>query len=186
MKHLLFLFTLFSFIFSTTLLVPEEYSTIQAGVDAAVDGDTVLVNQGIYYENIHLTKSIVLTSYAIFDDLNIVIAKQREDFDNMIFRVMNKSNYKVDKFGIPTTIYSFNSLVNKHIDKKELMKFVWAKIDNDNDPILKGIPREEKAKKIGEMMQHLPLIIQLTRDKIGEEMHMCQQNSRIILSQNSF
>ncbi len=52
-----------SFIFSTTLLVPEDYSTIQLGVDAAVDGDTVLVNQGIYYENIHLTKSIVLTSY---------------------------------------------------------------------------------------------------------------------------
>ena len=61
--------SLFSFIFTTTLLVPEEYSTIQAGVDAAVDGDTVLVNQGTYYENIHLTKSIVLTSYAIYDDL---------------------------------------------------------------------------------------------------------------------
>ena len=61
--------SLFSFIFTTTLLVPEDYSTIQAGVDAAVDGDTVLVNQGTYYENIHLTKSIVLTSYAIYDDL---------------------------------------------------------------------------------------------------------------------
>ena len=60
------IFSLFSFIFTTTLLVPEEYSTIQAGVDAAVDGDTVLVNQGTYYENIHLTKSILLTSYGSF------------------------------------------------------------------------------------------------------------------------
>ena len=62
--------SLLSFIFSTTHLVPEEYSSIQAGVDAAVDGDTVLVNQGVYYENIHLTKSIVLASYAIFDELD--------------------------------------------------------------------------------------------------------------------
>ena len=61
--------SLFSFIFTTTLLVPEDYSSIQAGVDAAVDGDTVLVNHGTYNENIHLTKSILLTSYAIFDDL---------------------------------------------------------------------------------------------------------------------
>ena len=56
--------------FSTILLVPEDYSTIQVGVDAAVDGDTVLVNEGIYYENIHLTKSIVLASYAIYDNLD--------------------------------------------------------------------------------------------------------------------
>ena len=69
MHNFLILFSLISFILSTTHLVPEEYSSIQAGIDAAIDGDTVLVNQGIYYENIHLTKSVVLSSYAIFDDL---------------------------------------------------------------------------------------------------------------------
>ena len=55
---------------ATRLLVPEEYDTIQAGIDAATTGDTVLVNDGWYYENIEIDRSIVLASYAIFDDLS--------------------------------------------------------------------------------------------------------------------
>jgi len=52
MQNLLFILLL-SFSFSATLLVPEEYSTIQSAISSSFDGDTVLVSAGTYYENIN-------------------------------------------------------------------------------------------------------------------------------------
>jgi hypothetical protein len=43
--------------------VPEDYNTIQGAIDAANDGDIIVVNKGIYYENICFRgKNIVLQS----------------------------------------------------------------------------------------------------------------------------
>ena len=54
---------------SETILIPADYSTIQEGIDASQDGDTVLVAEGTYIENLILNKSILLASHAIYDDL---------------------------------------------------------------------------------------------------------------------
>ncbi len=41
-----------------TLLVPQEYSTIQSALNASSDGDVVLVSPGVYYENIVWTEQM--------------------------------------------------------------------------------------------------------------------------------
>jgi parallel beta-helix repeat protein len=43
-----------------TIIVPDDYPTIQAAINAASDGDTVFVRNGTYYENIVVSKSLVI------------------------------------------------------------------------------------------------------------------------------
>jgi hypothetical protein len=52
---------------ATILHVPLPYATIQAAVNAAVVGDTVLVDEGTYKENILITKKITVGSLFIVD-----------------------------------------------------------------------------------------------------------------------
>ncbi len=53
MKQMLLSFLLCSvMLFSSTLRVPADYSTIQSAINASAHGDTVLVSPGRYYENI--------------------------------------------------------------------------------------------------------------------------------------
>ena len=57
---------------AATINVPVDQPTIQAGIDASVNGDTVLVAPGTYYERVNLSgKAIVLTSEAGPDSTTI-------------------------------------------------------------------------------------------------------------------
>jgi hypothetical protein len=72
MKSILMIFSLgmvFSTITSATIInVPADQPTIQEGINAAVDGDTVLVADSLYYENINFKgKDITVASHFLID-----------------------------------------------------------------------------------------------------------------------
>jgi predicted outer membrane repeat protein len=62
MKTLLFIFIacfLSSFLHATIINVPTDQPTIQAGINAAFNGDTVLVQPGTYVENINFNGKLI-------------------------------------------------------------------------------------------------------------------------------
>jgi len=46
---------------ATTITVPTDFSTIQAAINNAAPGDTIFVNEGVYYENVVVNNSVSIT-----------------------------------------------------------------------------------------------------------------------------
>lgn len=58
-----------------TIVVPDDYPTIQQAVNAAANGDTILVRSGVYIENIIISgKSISL----IGEDATTTIIRNKD------------------------------------------------------------------------------------------------------------
>jgi len=86
---------------ATIIHVPGDSSTIQGGINGAINGDTVLVAPGTYYEHINFNgKAILVTSEAgpnstsiskLYDEMHLVRFENDEDTTSVLqgFRLEN-------------------------------------------------------------------------------------------------
>ena len=79
-NFLVIIFLITSSLYGTIISVPDDFSTIQEAINSSVEGDSVIVANGTYYESIDfLGKEITVASQYIYSHDPI-------DIENTIIR----------------------------------------------------------------------------------------------------
>lgn len=83
------------------IIVPQDYSSIQEAINAAFENDSIVVKQGIYYENLIIDKPLSLSGE---DKKTLVIGNGGVDNSNVF--CVKSDNVKISGFTIKSLNYS--------------------------------------------------------------------------------
>lgn len=90
--------------------VPDNYKTIHDAVKNALPKDTIIVNEGVYRENIVITKPITLKSLKGAD----VTSVQADNSDEPVFKIIDVNEAVIDGFTVSGSSASGIYLQNTH------------------------------------------------------------------------
>jgi parallel beta-helix repeat protein len=126
-----------------TIIVPDDYATIQAAINAANDGDTIYVRNGTYYENVVVNKTVSLCG----ENSSNTIIDGNETADCVQVTAVNVriSDFTIRNGGArPYTAYSSirlssngNSIVNDNLIGSWCG--VWIEQDCDDNSIINNV-----------------------------------------------
>jgi parallel beta-helix repeat protein len=83
------------------IIVPDDYSTIQAAIDNSDDGDTIFVRAGTYYENVIVDKSISLigenreTTIIDANNEGTVVSVSKDNVKITGFNITNSGDFEL-------------------------------------------------------------------------------------------
>jgi parallel beta-helix repeat protein len=112
---------------ASTIIVPDDYPTIQLAINAANSGDTIYVRAGTYYE--HLTIDKALTLQGEDKDTTVIDAQGTNDVIYVSADWVNISNFKITgsgpsqppggilDAGIEFDYTEFSSIINCNVSK---------------------------------------------------------------------
>jgi parallel beta-helix repeat protein len=118
---------------NSIIYVPDDYRTIQAAVDAAVDGNTIVVKEGIYAENIVINKKLSVLAY---DQYTAVITGDLSNgLDNQFNPLVEIEANGVYLWGFKIEIYTgpISYLKGIYIKNSEDITIVQNILTNGNE-----------------------------------------------------
>ena len=114
----------------------ENYTSIQQAVNNSVDGDTILVNKGVYVENIDIDKKLAIISKSGNPEDTIIQALHPYDH---VFHV-TANNVTIKGFGLRNSssasgIYldnvQYNTIANNHLQANGIGIHLWNAARNN-------------------------------------------------------
>jgi parallel beta-helix repeat protein len=85
----------------TSLIVPDDYQTIQEAINNAESGDIIFVSSGVYYEHIHVNKTLVL----IGEDRETTIIDGERGFESIV--KITADNVRITGFTLRNTAWKW-------------------------------------------------------------------------------